>query len=142
MRTTTVARRFTGLKPRQAPACGDFGLDPAAPAGRLAANASMPASWQCCHLREKVDGESAIREPDQSTQELLGGMLPVGEGVEFVYQPLGMHPAQSVAIDRELAGVIRQDHRVGRDCQEFRVQAMTMGRKEPTHGTPQSTDYP
>jgi len=28
------------------------------------------------------------------------------------------------------------------DCQEFRVQAMTMGRKEPSHGTPQSTDYP
>ena len=30
----------------------------------------------------------------------------------------------------------------GGDCQEFRVQAMTMGRKEPSHGTPQSTDYP
>ena len=28
------------------------------------------------------------------------------------------------------------------DCQEFRVQAMTMGRKEPTHGTPQRTGYP
>ena len=27
-------------------------------------------------------------------------------------------------------------------CQEFRVWAMTMGRKEPSHGTPQSTDYP
>lgn len=36
--------------------------------------------------------------PDQSAQELLGGVLPVGEGVESVQQPLGMHPAQSVAI--------------------------------------------
>ena len=93
MRTTTVASRFTGLKPRQAPACGDFGLDPAAPAGRLAANASMPARWQCRHLRKKVDGESAIREPDQGTHDLLRGMLAVGEGVELVHESLGMHPA-------------------------------------------------
>ena len=28
------------------------------------------------------------------------------------------------------------------DCQEFRVRAMTTGRKEPAHGTPQSTPYP
>ena len=28
------------------------------------------------------------------------------------------------------------------DCQEFRVRAMTMGRKEPSHGTPQTTDHP
>ena len=30
----------------------------------------------------------------------------------------------------------------GWDCQEFRVRAMTMGRKEPSHGTTQSPGYP
>ena len=34
------------------------------------------------------------------------------------------------------------EHVRERDCQEFRVRAMTMGRKEPSHGTPQSTDHP
>ena len=29
-----------------------------------------------------------------------------------------------------------------RACQEFRVWAMTKGRKEPSHGTPQSPGYP
>jgi len=41
-----------------------------------------------------------------------------------------------------LPGGVGKRSRSDRDCQEFRVQAMTMGRKEPSHGTPQSTDYP
>ena len=28
------------------------------------------------------------------------------------------------------------------DCQEFRVWAMTKGRKDPSHGTSQTTGYP
>ena len=42
-------------------------------------------------------------------------MLPVGEGVELVHEPLGMHPAQRVPVERELAGVVGQDHRVGQE---------------------------
>jgi hypothetical protein len=36
-------------------------------------------------------------------------VLPVGEGVELVHQPFGMHPAQGVPVERELAGVVGQD---------------------------------
>ena len=36
----------------------------------------------------------------------------VGEGVELVDQPLGMDPAQGVAADLELAGIVADDHRV------------------------------
>ena len=37
-----------------------------------------------------------VEPPDQGAHALLGGVLPVGEGVELVDQPLGMHPAQGV----------------------------------------------
>ena len=40
-------------------------------------------------------------------------MLPVGEGVELVDEALGVHPAQRVPVERELAGVVGEDHRVG-----------------------------
>lgn len=36
--------------------------------------------------------------------------MPVGEGVELVNQPLGMDPAQTVATDIELAGIVANDH--------------------------------
>jgi hypothetical protein len=32
-----------------------------------------------------------------------------------VHEPLGMHPAQRVPVERELAGIIREDHRVGQE---------------------------
>src|SRR5215212_36661 len=37
---------------------------------------------------------------------------------------------------------IHEERVIAGDCQEFRVRAMTMGRKEPSHGTPQSPGYP
>ena len=46
----------------------------------------------------------------------LGGVLPIGEGVELVHQPLGMDPAQGVPVERELAGVVGEDHRVGQEA--------------------------
>ena len=36
----------------------------------------------------------------------------VGERVELVHQPLGMDPAQRMLTDRELAGVIADNHGV------------------------------
>jgi hypothetical protein len=39
-------------------------------------------------------------------------VLPVGEGVQLVHEPLGVHPAQRVPVEGELAGVVGQDHRV------------------------------
>ena len=37
----------------------------------------------------------------------------VGEGVELVDQPFGMDPAQAVASDVELAGIVAHDHGLG-----------------------------
>ena len=41
--------------------------------------------------------EIAIEPPDQAAHALLGGTVPVGEGVELMDQPFGMNPAQAVA---------------------------------------------
>ena len=42
----------------------------------------------------------------------LGGAVQVGEGVELVNEPLGMHPAQGMLADIELAGIIAEDDRI------------------------------
>src|SRR5947209_19446029 len=37
--------------------------------------------------------EIGVEPPDQVAHTLLGGSVQVGEGVELVHQPFGMHPA-------------------------------------------------
>ena len=66
--------------------------------------------------RAPVGLQVGVEPPDQGAHELLGGVLPVGEGVELVHEPLGMDPAQGVSVERELAGVVGQDHRVGQQA--------------------------
>ena len=46
---------------------------------------------------------------------VLGGTVQVGEGIQLVHQPLGMHPAQRMLPDRELPGIIAQHHGVCRN---------------------------
>ena len=54
--------------------------------------------------------EVGIEPPYQAAHALLSSTMPVGEGVELVNQPLGMDPAQTVATDIELAGIVANDH--------------------------------
>ena len=42
--------------------------------------------------------------------------MPVGEGVPLVPQAFGVHPAQSVPRDLELAGIIADDDRLGQNA--------------------------
>jgi hypothetical protein len=66
--------------------------------------------------RAAVGLQVGVEPPDQGAQELLRSVLPVGEGIELMDQPLGMDPAQSVPVDGELAGVIGQDGGVGQEA--------------------------
>jgi hypothetical protein len=56
--------------------------------------------------------EVGVQLPDQSADMRLGGPVGLAEGVRLMDQPLAVDPAQSVAADIELAGVVAQDHRV------------------------------
>src|SRR5260370_15937529 len=63
-------------------------------------------------LRRRVSAlgfEVAIEPPDQMAYPLLCRAVLVGESVEFVNETLGMHPAQGMAADLELAGIIADD---------------------------------
>jgi hypothetical protein len=59
--------------------------------------------------------EVGVEPPDQGAHQLLGRVLPLGEGVELVDQAFGVHPAQGVPVEGELAGVVGQDHRAGQE---------------------------
>src|SRR5712675_1182163 len=50
--------------------------------------------------------EIIVEAPDQHAHALLSGAVQIGEGVQLVYQPFRMHPAERVAADVELASVI------------------------------------
>ena len=54
--------------------------------------------------------EIIVEAPDQRAHALLSGAVQIGEGVQLVYQPFRMHPAERVAADVELASVIAEDH--------------------------------
>lgn len=56
-----------------------------------------------------VDLERFIVAPDQATHALLHGVAVLGEGVQLVYQPLRVDPAQAVLPDIELPGIIADD---------------------------------
>jgi hypothetical protein len=49
-----------------------------------------------------IDLEVGIEPPNQAAHPLLGGTMPVGEGIELMDQPLDMDPAEGVAADIEL----------------------------------------
>src|SRR3984885_2374907 len=61
---------------------------------------------------EPVSFEAGVEVPDQPTDQRLRGTMAVIEGVQLVYEPLRMHPAQRVTADGELPGVIAQHHGV------------------------------
>ena len=49
--------------------------------------------------------------PDQLAHKVERLALEVVERDQIVHQPLGVHPAQRVAADAELTGIVRDDHR-------------------------------
>ncbi len=69
--------------------------------------------------------EIAVKPPDEGADTLLGGALPLGEGVELMDEALGMHPAQAMPAEIEPAGVIA-DHRC-RGQQTMRPDAAPQG---------------
>ena len=58
-----------------------------------------------------VGFQVGVEVPDQRARMLLGGALLIGEGIELMHQPLGMHPTK-----RKVSGGTRSD--VGRDCRD------------------------
>src|SRR5215472_4556869 len=56
-----------------------------------------------------VGDEVAVEPPDQGANPLLGHASVLGECVELVDETLGMHPAQGMAPDIELPGVVTDD---------------------------------
>lgn len=56
--------------------------------------------------------EVGVKPPDQIADMRLRDPMPVGEGIEPVHQPFGVHPAQGVAADHELAGIVADDNGV------------------------------
>jgi hypothetical protein len=51
-----------------------------------------------------------VKLPNQRADLLLCGTLLVGEGVEFVHQPLGVYPTECVLTDGKLSGVVTDNH--------------------------------
>ena len=102
--------------------------------------------WQARYLEAGVDGLLHDKTRPSRIPRLSGDLVervvartlapPPGEAthwtVRAMAKDIGISPA---SVQRIWAG-----H--GRDCQEFRVRAMTMGRKEPSHGTPQTAGHP
>ena len=53
-----------------------------------------------------VSLQIGIEVPDQLAHMLLGSTVQIGEGVQLVHQPFGMHPAQRVSAHGELPGIV------------------------------------
>ena len=60
--------------------------------------------------------EVGVETPDHPAHSLLGGVLVVGEGIEPVHQAFGVDPAQRVAADIELAGIIAENDRIAQEA--------------------------
>jgi hypothetical protein len=58
--------------------------------------------------------ERRVELPDQLAHMLLGGTAVIGEGVQHVYLPFGMHPAERMAAHDELPGIIAQHRAIAR----------------------------
>ena len=66
-----------------------------------------------CRRRIAAVGlQIGVEPPDQAAHPLLGSAMVVGEGIELVDQPLGMDPAQSMAANLELSGIVADNHSV------------------------------
>lgn len=65
--------------------------------------------------------EIGIEGPDKLAHVLLGGMLLIRGGVQFMDQPFRMYPAQSVPADGELSGIVAQQHGIVQEA--MRVDA-------------------
>ena len=63
--------------------------------------------------------EVGVEPPDQAAHCCLGGAMLVGEGIKLMHQPLGMDPAQGVATDVELAGIVADDHGILEEAMGF-----------------------
>jgi hypothetical protein len=74
---------------------------------RVAGATLWAASGGCGAIGLQV----GVEPPDQRAHAPLGGAVGRGEGLELVDQPLGMHPAQRMLADGELAGAVADDHR-------------------------------
>src|SRR4051795_9982885 len=66
-----------------------------------------PAAWIGISL---IRLESGVVIPDQAAHALLRRAVLIGEGLELMHQALGMHPAERMRADGELAGIIAQHH--------------------------------
>ena len=68
-------------------------------AGAAAEDTTEPGP-QCSSTLDGRHGaiylEGGVEPPDQRADARLGGAMRLGEGIELVHQPLGMHPAQRV----------------------------------------------
>ncbi len=99
---------LVGVQPlEQAVKSGEAGTaaeDTVEPSAQLAA----PSGGR----RGAIRLEIGVEPPDQRARALLGGAMQVGEGVEFVDQPLRVHPAQPVLTNRELTGIVADHHRL------------------------------
>src|SRR4051794_23108395 len=54
--------------------------------------------------------EVAVKPADQRSQVLLCRALMIREGIELVHEALGVHPAQGMQADAELAGIVADNH--------------------------------
>jgi hypothetical protein len=116
--------RLVGMKPRQqAIQCGEAGaaeeytVEPSAQRGGPA-----PAGL------EPVSLEVAVIIPDQTANFLLRGTMLIGEGVQLVYRPVRVNPAQRVPADLELARPRLRRGRLYRSARRRRTGICTPGR--------------
>src|SRR5690349_18447720 len=99
---------LVGMQPREQAIEGDE-------AGAAAEDAVEAGAELVAAARRRVGAvgfQVCVVCPDQRSDALLRGTLLVGEGVELVDQPLGMHPAQRVLTDGELASIVADNHGV------------------------------
>ena len=94
---------LVGMQPREQAIEGDeagaAAEDAIEPRPQCEAAAFLGVSLVCL--------ESGIEVPDHFTHLLLGGTIVIGEGVQLVHQPFGMHPAERMAAHGELPGIPR-----------------------------------
>ena len=69
--------------------------------------------------RGAIGLEVGVEPPDQTTDALLSAAMQVGERIELVDLPLGMHPAKRMLAHGELPGVVTDDDRLAQVCMQI-----------------------
>ena len=103
---------LVGVKPHQQAIEGDE-------AGLLHEAAIEPRLQRCLAFRggsETIGLEVGVEIPDLAADGSLSSAALVGEGVELVNEAFGVHPAQTVLADIELAGVVADDDGLGKQA--------------------------